>query len=420
MIRLQFLMAIAFFPVLAFAQSEGSPYGWVYPEPEQGKKLELKYGDEITVKGENLHGKYDIEQGHPPKKEICLVSAYSDSDRICIPHDDSRINRWTNNMISLDIPEDIYPEVKVTLRYQEYEEECDKLRRGGLICDNQWNWQKDIEAGGFFVESVVESVEDKNGNLVKALSKGNSYIIKGKYFGQSQGRVFVNGSEIARSDVVKWFHDSAEINLTSAAGNTIEIDNGNGRASFDLTSQKDSMTSSSSSVSGNADPSIFNDVKSSHPYLPAVEWGKSSGVLNGYPDGTFRPNNPVNRAEFLKIIIEADPSALVSANAGNIGFPDVDSQAWFAPYVRYAKDNGIIEGYPDGTFRPEKTVNFAEALKIAYEALGVNTEDIGGEWYAKYLAHAKYNEALFSNKVDVGSEMTRKDVVWLVWRLVNN
>lgn len=162
---------------------------------------------------------------------------------------------------------------------------------------------------------------------------------------------------------------------------------------------------------------IFGDVASTHPYLPAIEWGKSSGVLKGYPDGTFRADNPVNRAEFLKIIIEADSAADVSTATEQILFPDVDDSAWFAPYVRYAKQHGIVDGYPDGTFRPDKTVNFAEALKIAYEALGINAEDVGGDWYARYLAHAKYNEALFTNQVDVSSNMTRKDVVWLVWRL---
>ncbi|MEK7218689.1 MAG: thermonuclease family protein, partial [Patescibacteria group bacterium] len=49
----------------------------------------------------------------------------------------------------------------------------------------------------------------------------------------------------------------------------------------------------------------FSDVASSHPYLQAIRWGKSSGVLSGYPDGTFQPEKTVNRAEFLKIVLGA-------------------------------------------------------------------------------------------------------------------
>ncbi|MBU2213578.1 S-layer homology domain-containing protein [Patescibacteria group bacterium] len=93
---------------------------------------------------------------------------------------------------------------------------------------------------------------------------------------------------------------------------------------------------------------------------------------------------------------------------------------WYAPYVRYAKTYGIVEGYPDGTFKPAQTVNFAEALKIAYSTLNIPTESIAGEWYARYLAHSKYNNILFSNTADVGGNMTRKDVIWIAWKLLNS
>ena len=77
-----------------------------------------------------------------------------------------------------------------------------------------------------------------------------------------------------------------------------------------------------------------------------------------------------------------------------------------------------IDGYPDGTFQPEKTVNFAEALKIAYKTLDTSTEDSGDEWYSRYLNHAKRNSILFTNDVDIGGDVSRQDVVWIVWKLL--
>lgn len=161
----------------------------------------------------------------------------------------------------------------------------------------------------------------------------------------------------------------------------------------------------------------FSDVSGSHPYGEAIRWGKRSNVLSGYPDGTFQPDRTVNRAEFLKIVLGA-PGIDVHQATNPTGFTDVDENAWYIPYVRYAKAQGIIEGYADGTFKPEQAVNFAEALKMAYVALGIHgDESAAGEWYEKYLRHAKDRAVLFSNNVNVGEGMSRKDVVWIVWRL---
>ncbi|MEK7591345.1 MAG: S-layer homology domain-containing protein [Patescibacteria group bacterium] len=162
----------------------------------------------------------------------------------------------------------------------------------------------------------------------------------------------------------------------------------------------------------------FSDVPSSHPYAQAIKWGKESGVLSGYPDGTFGPDRTVNRAEFLKIVLGAKGSDVNSASIPT-GFRDVDENAWYTPYVRYGKQQGIVQGYPDGSFKPEQPVNFAEALKMAYVALGISGDaSASGAWYEPYLSHAKSNQVLFSNNVNVGAGMSRKDVVWIVWRLL--
>lgn len=164
----------------------------------------------------------------------------------------------------------------------------------------------------------------------------------------------------------------------------------------------------------------FTDVSDDNPYVSAIRWGKQSQVLNGYPDGTFQPDRVVNRAEFLKIVLQAK-GIDVSQSNGSSGFIDVDENGWYAPFVRYAKEQGIIQGYADGSFKPEQAVNFAEALKMAYASLGIQGDDSAtGEWYEKYLRPAKSNSVLFSNDVNVSAGMRRKDVVWIVWKLIEN
>lgn len=110
----------------------------------------------------------------------------------------------------------------------------------------------------------------------------------------------------------------------------------------------------------------FTDVPNSNPYFGAIEWLTQNGVIQGYGDGTFRPNNPVNRAEMLKMIFLADgneknaDAAMATAQL----FPDTSSSAWYARYVALARQRGTVQGYPDGTFRPANNINKAEAYKI--------------------------------------------------------
>lgn len=86
----------------------------------------------------------------------------------------------------------------------------------------------------------------------------------------------------------------------------------------------------------------FSDVALNTWYLGFVTKAKELGVLDGYADGTFRPNQPVNRSEALKILIEA---AGIDANGYEATFLDTDSEAWYVPYIAYAKQKGIVEGY---------------------------------------------------------------------------
>ena len=87
---------------------------------------------------------------------------------------------------------------------------------------------------------------------------------------------------------------------------------------------------------------VFPDIEG-HQYRESIEFLSNRGVVQGYPNGTFGPDRPINRAEIMKIIVEASTSGDIG-NETNC-FPDVHSE-WFAKYICYAKDHNIVQGYP--------------------------------------------------------------------------
>jgi hypothetical protein len=85
----------------------------------------------------------------------------------------------------------------------------------------------------------------------------------------------------------------------------------------------------------------------------------SKGVLSGYPDGTFKPDNAVTRAEFATMTNKA----FGFATAGSANFSDVKAGDWFASEVGKAQSAGYIAGYPDGTFKPGNQVTREESCR---------------------------------------------------------
>ena len=111
----------------------------------------------------------------------------------------------------------------------------------------------------------------------------------------------------------------------------------------------------------------FSDVAADKWYNNAVSTLSNMGVIGGYADGTFRPDAPISRAEFAKIAVSFTQN---NGSAVYNYFTDVKTTDWFAPYVTAAKDAGLIEGYSDGSFKPESKITRAEACAIVNRTLG--------------------------------------------------
>jgi hypothetical protein len=93
-----------------------------------------------------------------------------------------------------------------------------------------------------------------------------------------------------------------------------------------------------------------------------VESAVLHGVIDGYPDGTFRPGNDVSRAQAAKILVLGKAWPLVSPPIPS--FTDVPPGDWAYSYVETAVQHTIVTGYPDGTFRPAEPVSRAQLSKM--------------------------------------------------------
>jgi predicted outer membrane repeat protein len=115
-----------------------------------------------------------------------------------------------------------------------------------------------------------------------------------------------------------------------------------------------------------------SDYTVSFPDIDADAWYKSQvgfmeqyGIIEGYEDGTFRPENSITRAEFAVIASKFDKLSDTEENV----FSDVDDDYWATPYILLAHSNGWINGYEDGTFRPLNSITRAEVVSIVNRML---------------------------------------------------
>lgn len=180
---------------------------------------------------------------------------------------------------------------------------------------------------------------------------------------------------------------------------------------------------------------IVNDKSISFPDLAEAPQYQNSilelyhlGVVQGYPDGTMRPNAPINRAEFLKILFET-MQYRIDKESFSPRYTDVNPGDWFAPYIHEADSLGVIKGYPNGYFQPGWTVNLVEALKMAMNFSTIEIlDDIvyefpdvpNTEWYSR-LVKTAFREGILDDiepgqKVFPSQLLTRGKAMQIVVR----
>jgi hypothetical protein len=172
----------------------------------------------------------------------------------------------------------------------------------------------------------------------------------------------------------------------------------------------------------------FADVPEGHMYFDAIEDLADRGVVEGYSDATYRPDNRINRAEFTKIIIgsvagksEIDGCLAAARTASDASFSDVKDADWFARYVCAARRRGVIAGYPDGTFKPGAEINFVEAAKIVVKAVrpasSQSLDEPDAVWYRPFVLALSEWAAIPVAIQHLEHPMTRGEMAEILYRL---
>ncbi|MDU2294104.1 MAG: S-layer homology domain-containing protein, partial [Peptococcus niger] len=118
-------------------------------------------------------------------------------------------------------------------------------------------------------------------------------------------------------------------------------------------------------VKGKAYKVALSDVHAGDWYADTVGYAVEKGIVSGYPDGSFKPNQAITRAEFASI---ASRFAELTESK-DLSFSDLDASHWGYKAIRLAASNGWISGYPDNTFRPEQAITRAEVTSITNRML---------------------------------------------------
>ncbi len=173
----------------------------------------------------------------------------------------------------------------------------------------------------------------------------------------------------------------------------------------------------------------FPDVAEDHANFGAIQYLEANNIINGYDDGTFRPNDLVNRAEAVKIIV----GAFGVDHEGSFDkiFPDVTTDQWFFPFVMGGYEAGLVQGYDSGYFKPGDPVNMAETLKIISIAADASIPDSVDSdvfldapmdsWYAPFAYYAREHNVILADdagEISANKDMTRAAFAEIIYRMI--
>lgn len=132
------------------------------------------------------------------------------------------------------------------------------------------------------------------------------------------------------------------------------------------------------------------DIKNTK-YEDAVETLIEHEIISCYPDGTYRPENIVTRAEMARLVVSFTglDNTYSTESGGGTQFNDVSSEHWASGYINLAYNQKFINGYEDGSFKPGNTVTYAEAITMIIRSLGYKeVVEAKGIWPQNYIDKA--------------------------------
>lgn len=179
---------------------------------------------------------------------------------------------------------------------------------------------------------------------------------------------------------------------------------------------------------------FFSDITVGSPYLVQLKYLHAQGLVEGYENGTFQPNKPVTRAE-AAVMLERALMEEKKESKMTEAFSDVPKDHWAHKTISRMAEKKIIKGYKNEEFKPNQTINQAEAIKMVIATEQLNNPELslptsskssfkdmkGTEWFAPYIEAANQRTMLtYSTKMLIypADQVTRGEFADLVYRAI--
>lgn len=208
-------------------------------------------------------------------------------------------------------------------------------------------------------------------------------------------------------------------NYTIASDSTEDDSKGDDRESTESFDQNDALVLVQAKT-------VFSDVPADAWYESYVSELLAQKIVNGYSNGKFMPNNNVARAEFIKMVCLAMGWDL--DNPASSSFKDIPRENWAYKYIETAKSYGAISGYKNGSFQPKRNISRAEVAKIVSTVLNLepglsSLSDSRSHWADEYIGScisAEIMNGFPDGTFRPNSPATRAEAAKIIARLLDN
>ena len=178
----------------------------------------------------------------------------------------------------------------------------------------------------------------------------------------------------------------------------------------------------SSVVAFAATPS-FTDVADTAAYAQAVQTLAALGIVKGYEDGSFKPDDNITRAEVTTMVVAGiNATEQAQGMMGTTQFSDVQDEAtkWASGYINVGVANKFISGFEDGTFKPAENVTYAQIISMLVRALGYEQyADYLGGWPNGYLSLGQTTGVSKNVAASANDVVTRGQVAQLIYNFLD-
>ncbi|MDR0491803.1 MAG: von Willebrand factor type A domain-containing protein, partial [Oscillospiraceae bacterium] len=160
----------------------------------------------------------------------------------------------------------------------------------------------------------------------------------------------------------------------------------------------------------------YPDVQPDTPYQTAINSLSAEGLLEGFPDGTFKPDSEITRAEFCKIVMTVFGNEAAAGKSYNaVSFTDIDTH-WAKEYIIAAANMGYVNGIGNGLFAPDEKITCEQAIAIIVRIVSGDKRSYPFD----YLAYAMDEEISSGVPLVTGRNITRGETAQLIYNVLES